>query len=539
LNTQAVKLTDLTSAADAYRYFSHDQLWQLFDGDRDALNIAHECLDRHVDKGTAMTIVRDGVAHQSLTFRELSEWSARFANWLERQGIGPGDRIAVMLEPSLAFYTAIFGAMKAGAVAVPLFTLFGPDGLRSRVDDCEPKLLLANDETIEVAKQVAPITTRLADKALFDELANFSAAYTPRTRANDLALLQYTSGTTRERPAAIPHTHRAVVTVALAALYGLGIRPGDRYFCPSSPAWGHGMWHGTISPLALGVPSGTYAGRFNIDTLLSALSQLSITNLAAASTIYRMMRNAPKARQLRYVINKLSFTGEPMDSATAEFVAEFFGTPACSMYGTTETGVIIVNFPGATDFAVRPGALGKPMPGVELEVHDNDGNPVSTDTTAQIMLKRRGEWFATKDLGRIDADGYFHHAGRADDVIISAGWTMSAAEIEDVLLRHPQVVECAVIGVPDEIRGHVVKAFIITNTARGETAADTLDDDLAESLKAFTRERLSRHEYPREVVFVSELPKTPAGKINRRILREQEQSRREAASFTSTTESLD
>ena len=116
---------------------------------------------------------------------------------------------------------------------------------------------------------------------------------------------------------------------------------------------------------------------------------------------------------------------------------------------------------------------------------------------------------------------------------------MSAAEIEDVLLRHPQVVECAVIGVPDEIRGHVVKAFIITNTARGETAADTLDDDLAESLKAFTRERLSRHEYPREVVFVSELPKTPAGKINRRILREQEQSRREAASFTSTTESLD
>jgi acetyl-CoA synthetase len=329
-------------------------------------------------------------------------------------------------------------------------------------------------------------------------------------------VLQYTSGTTRERPEAVPHTHRAVVSVAPAALYGLGIRPGDRYFCPSSPAWGHGMWHGTISPLALGVTTGSYAGRFDAATLLRALAELGVTNLAAASTHYRMMRGVAEAGEHSYAIDKLSFTGEPMDNATAEFVEGLFGTPACSMYGTTETGVTIVNFPGAKDFQVKRGALGKPIPGVELAVHDERGRACPPGVTGQIVVKRRDGWFPTKDLGMVDEEGYYHHAGRADDVIISAGWTMSAAEIEDVLMSHPRVRECAVIGVPDETRGQVVKAFVVVDGAAG--------DALADALKTFTRERLSQHEFPRLVTFVDELPKTPAGKINRRILRERERA---------------
>jgi acetyl-CoA synthetase len=288
------------------------------------------------------------------------------------------------------------------------------------------------------------------------------------------------------------------------------------------------MWHGTISPLALGVSTGAYAGKFDAGTLLAALAELEMTNLAAASTHYRMMRNTPDATGRRYAIEKLSYTGEPMDGATAEFAQDLFGTPACSMYGTTETGVIIVNFPGAPDFVVKPGALGKPMPGVELAVHDEHGNDCPPDTVGQIVLRRRGAWFPTKDLGRVDAEGYYHHAGRADDVIISAGWTMSAAEIEDTLMRHPAVLECAVVGVPDALRGQVVKAFVVT-TSGG-------DPELAEALKAFTRERLSRHEYPRQMALVDELPKTPAGKINRRALRERERAVREARSSRSNPE---
>ena len=213
----------------------------------------------------------------------------------------------------------------------------------------------------------------------------------------------------------------------------------------------------------------------------------------------------------RDAIRKLSFTGEPMDSATRAFVEETYGVPVCSMYGTTEVGVILADYPGAADHVVKGGALGKPVPGVRVEVQRPDGSPAAPNEPGEIKVWRRGEWFATKDRGHADEDGYFFHAGRTDDVIISAGWTMSAVEIEDVLLAHPDVREAAVIGVADELRGHVVKAFVVS--ARGG------DDAFARELQEFTRGRLSQHEYPRKVAFVSELPKTPAGKVNSKALR--------------------
>jgi len=186
------------------------------------------------------------------------------------------------------------------------------------------------------------------------------------------------------------------------------------------------------------------------------------------------------------------------------------------MYGTTEVGVILADYPGAADYAVKPGALGKPVPGVRVEVQDAEGRPCPPDQIGEIKVWRRDAWFPTKDRGHVDGDGYFYHAGRADDVIISAGWTMSAIEIEDVLLRHPDVREAAVIGVADALRGQVVKAFIVS--ARGG------DDAFARELQDFTRTRLSQHEYPRRVAFVAALPKTPAGKVNRKALRESETS---------------
>src|SRR5690606_15928187 len=161
-------------------------------------------------------------------------------------------------------------------------------------------------------------------------------------------------------------------------------------------------------------------------------------------------------------LNKLSFTGEPIDSATEAFIEELFSTKVCSMYGTTEIGVILVSYPGAEDFPVKAGSLGKPIPGGVVEVHDAEGKPCRPGVVGEMMVKRRGEWIATKDLGRTDEDGYFYHAGRADDVIISAGWTMSAVEIEDAMLKHPDVLEAAAVGVPDALRGQVVKAFVVS-----------------------------------------------------------------------------
>ena len=510
------KLTDYTSYADAQRLANSKALWELFDGDSDSFNIASECITRHAN-GSHRIAVR--IAHadgrdEALSFDDIAAGSARFAHWLVANGIQPGDRIAFMLDPSLPFYISLFGTMLTGAISVPLFTLFGLDGLKLRIDDCRPRLLITSAEKQDIASQVEGIRVVVADGKLLDEAAGFPDTYRPTTRPTDLACFQYTSGTTRELPAAVKHTHRAVVTLMFAALYGTGIRPGDEFFCPSSPAWGHGLWHGTLAPLALGVTTGTFAGRFDAVRLMRALQDFKITNLSAAATHYRMMKNSARAQDFKFSINKLSYTGEPIDAATLAFIDDVFHVPACSMYGTTEIGVVLVNFPGANDYAVKPGSLGKPVPGLTLQVQNADGSACEPGVVGELMLRRSGQWERTKDLARIDQEGYFYHAGRADDVIISAGWTMSAVEIENTLLKHPHVKEAAVIGVPDATRGQVAKAFIVSDLSPS--------DDHVEELKRFTRERLSQHEFPRHIAFVNELPKTPAGKVHRKALRDRE-----------------
>jgi acetyl-CoA synthetase len=514
-------LTEFQTYADAQANFTPFKLWELFDGDRENFNIAHECVDRHASTGRDALIVANANGEDEvITYAELAADSSRFAHYLEASGVQAGDRVAIMLEPSRAFYTAMFGVIKRGAIAVPLFTLFGPDGVRLRVGDCKPTLLVTNEQKAEIARSITGPQILIYDAGFAAQLAGYPPAYNPKSRADDLAVFQYTSGTTRELPDAVKHTHRALVTLMVAALYGTGLRPGDRFFCPSSPAWGHGLWHGTLAPLALGLTVGAYSGRFNPERLMQALSKHRFTNMSAAATHYRMLKNCGKAGDYSFSFEKLSFTGEPIDDDTAKFIWRTFGLEVCSMYGTTEIGVVLVSYPGAPDFMVKRGSLGKAVPGTRVEVHDANGQPCDIGVSGQLMVQRRGEWIPTKDLGRIDADGYFYHGGRADDVIISAGWTMSAVEIENVVLQHPDVLEAAVIGVPDELRGLAVKAFVVSERAASDAFTQEIQD--------LVRSKLSQHEYPRHVAFVPELPKTPAGKVHRKVLREREAAARQA-----------
>ena len=503
-----MRLTDFTSHADAQARFSRAALWDLVEGGRERLNIAHECVDRHPPERTAVRIAFADGRDEACTFGEIAAWSSRFAHFLRREGVQAGERVAIFLEPSLPFYVALFGAMKAGAVAVPMFTLLGRDAIAARIDDCRPVLALAG-------APLEGVRTIVADDAFLAALRREPDTFEARTSASDMAMYQYTSGTTRALPEAVRHRHRAIVTVLIAALYATGVRPGDRFCCPSSPAWGHGLWHGTLGPLALGAEITAWSGRFDPERMLEVLESYRITNLSAAATHYRMMKNCGAAGRHRYGIEKLSFTGEPIDSDTAEFVERTFGRAARSMYGTTEVGVILGGYPGAADLPMKPGSLGKPMPGVEVAIRQPDGTIAAADAAGEIVVRRGDGWFPTKDLGRADEEGFFYHAGRADDVVISAGWTMSAVEIEDALLRHPDVSEIAVIGVPDELRGQVVKAFVVSG--RGPDGGR-----FEAELQAFARERLGQHEYPRRVELVAELPKTPAGKVNRMALRERE-----------------
>lgn len=506
-----MRLLDAAGPEEAQRAFSWDALWALFDGTEERLNIAHECLDRHDPDAVAARIAfADGRVDEP-TFGELSRATSQLAHALEDLGVGPGDRIGVMMEPSRGFYTAIFGALKRGAVVAPLYTLFGPDAVRDRLEDCQAALVIVDDATDEVVRPLGYRTLHY-DTEVAPLLEGRPETYECSTAGRDLAVLQYTSGTTRQLPEGVPHDHRAIVTLARAGIFALGLRRGDRYFCPSSPAWGHGLWHGTISPLSLGVALGTFSGRFRIDVVADAIRDLRITNLAAASTVYRMLLRADRAADLAG-LEKASYTGEELDVTAQEAFRAATGVPVCGMYGTTETGVILANYPGFPGYAPRAGALGKPLPGCDVAVLTPDGALAPPDTVGEISVRRRGAWFGAKDLGTVDADGYFYYGGRADDVIISAGWTISPVEVERTLLAHPDVSEAAVIGAPDALRGLIVKAYLV---------AERTGDDFAAELQDHVRRELSPHEYPRQIAFVDSLPKTPNGKVDRRTLRERE-----------------
>ena len=509
-----MKLSDFTRYDDAHKHFSKDALWELFDGTRASLNMTHECIDRHRGKGTAIRIAYADGRDESFSFDEIADWSGRFANYLEHLGCEPGDRVGILLEPNLLFYVALFGAMKRGAIAVPLFTLFGRDALAVRLDDCTPTILVTTKEKAPLAAGRDGLRVLVASLELLDALRQEPTIFETTTNARDMALFQYTSGTTREMPEVVKHAHQAVVTVAIASLYATGVRPGDNYCCPSSPAWGHGLAHGTLGPLGLGVNITAWSGQFEPERFLRVLQDYQITNLSAAATHYRMLKNSGFADRFHYSIQKLSFTGEPIDTDTAEFVERTFGSAARSIYGTTEVGVTLGCYPGAEDLPMKLGSLGKPLPGVEIDVLDANREPCPAGQLGEIMVRRRDGWFSTKDLGSRDEDGYFYHGGRADDVVISAGWTMSAVEIEDALLKHPDVDEIAVIGVAEELRGQVVKAFVVSRRPG--------DKDFESEIQNFARDRLGSHEYPRIVDFVMDLPKTPAGKVNRKVLRDRE-----------------
>lgn len=496
---------------EVQRRFSWEAVWALFDGTSERMNVAHECIDRHRGKGVAVSVKFAEGRSEHYGFDELADLTGRFANWLARRGVGKGDRVAVIVDPSRAFYVGMFGAMKRGAIAVPLFTLFGPEGLALRINDCKPKLALTQQDPAALRAQFPGMQAVRCDERFWAELAAESPLFTPSTSASDLALFQYTSGTTRELPDAVKHTHRTPVTLMVAALYGLGLRPGERYFCPSSPAWGHGLAHGTISPLALGVHTAAYSGKFDAQRIFEAMADFGIDNMAAAPTVFRMLRNSGLRSRYEIRLKKISYSGEPMDPETMRWAELSLGALPCSMYGTTEVGVLIVNYPGLEGYRAKPGALGKPAPGLDVAIVDREGRVLGPNERGEIAVKRRSGWFFAKDLGWRDEEGYFHIEGRSDDVIISAGWTMSAVEIENTLLKHPRVLEAAVIGVPDPVRGQIPKAYIVAREA---------GDAVARDIQEFMKQQLSKHEYPRSIEFVRELPRTPAGKLNRRALRD-------------------
>jgi acetyl-CoA synthetase len=504
---------------EAKKNFKWSERWEVFDGNRKRFNITHECVSRHVSDEIAIRIKFDDRHKEVYTFREFDRFVSQFANLLERLAIRQGDRIVLLLPPSLEYYVSMFGTLKRGAVVVPCSPLFGPEAISFRIENSRAKAIVTTKERLSlIDKKFAPKLQLIEAEQLRRDLRNEKEIYESETSADTLAMMQFSSGTTGA-PKPVMYRHGALTVSAPQMKFQVGLQPDDNFFCPSSPAWGHGIWFGTMSPLIFGKAIGAYSGKFDAEILLEALEEFEITNISAISSHYRLIMNSGKIENYRLKIKRMTYTGEVMTMEVIRFFQEKLGiTPHC-MYGTTEVGPICSDYAGFKDWKVKPGSLGKPaIGGHKVAVLDEKGNELPPGREGQIALWDGSKWTRVGDIAYKDEEGYFWYRCRADDVIISAGYTIGPIEIEEVLKKHPAVMEVAVVGSPDKERGEVVKAFIKANRNPSE--------QLKEEIQEFVKANLSKHEYPREIEFLEELPKTPDGKIRRKELREKERMRK-------------
>lgn len=518
-------------------------------GRRDTgMNACVECCDRHVAPGRVALdwIAKDG-RHRSLTFAELQEAAARFANMLATQGIGAGDVVAAMLPRTPDLLVAILGTWRAGAVYQPLFTAFGPKAIEQRLQTSRAKLVVTNmanrlklddvPDCPRVAVALSPGEAAPAgDIDLAAALAAAPADFAPVLRkGGDLFLMMSTSGTTGA-PKGVPVPLWALLAFGSYMRDAVDLRPADRFWNIADPGWAYGLYYAVIGPLLLGHATTFHEGPFTVESTYDVIRRLGITNLAGAPTAYRLMiaagpeAAAPLKGQLRVV----SSAGEPLNPEVIRWFAEHLAAPIHDHYGQTELGMVVNNHHGLSH-PVRAGSAGLAMPGFRVAVLDEAGRELppnqpgvlAVDLTRSPLCWFTGYWqkdtpaiaggyYRTGDTVEFEPDGSISFIGRSDDVITSAGYRIGPFDVESALLEHPAVTEAAVVGLPDPERTEIVKAFVVL--AKGHDGSEAL----AEELRRHVRTRLSAHAYPRLVEFVADLPKTPSGKIQRFILRRQE-----------------
>ena len=487
----------------------------------------------------ALWIVNEDGIEERWTYAELARRSNQVANWLSARGVQRGDRVLLMLGNERALWEAMLGLMKLGAVLVPTTVLVAPGDLRDRLDrGCVRHVIAAADQTDKFSGLGGPYV-RISVGSHVPGWLDFSDAYMAstlfepigRTDANDPLLLYFTSGTT-SKPKLVLHSHQSYPVGHLSTMYWLGLRPGDVHLNISSPGWGKHAWSSFFAPWNAGACIFVYQYyRLQANALLDLLVRHGVTSLCAPPTVWRMLiqvdLSAWKVR-LREVIG----AGEPLNPKIIERVRAAWGVTLRDGFGQTETTCVIGNSPGQ---AVRPGSMGRAMPGYDVTLVDATGvegaegelclslNPrpcglmraYADDAQLTRDIMRDGR-YRTGDIARREVDGYFTYVGRADDVFKSSDYRISPFELESVLAEHPMVVEAAVIPSPDPIRLNVPKAVIVL---RDELVPDRA---IAISVLRFARERLAPYKRVRRIEFAS-LPKTISGKIQRALLRRQEE----------------
>lgn len=528
--------------------------------DGKGLNIAYEAIDCHANgilKDTvALRFIRKDRTFRDFTYSDLKEQSSKFALVLQNLGIKRDERVFSLTGRIPELYIAALGTLKYTAIFCPLYSVFGPEPVFQRLSRGDACVLITSSDLFD--KKVKQLLERLpslryiilsdAAEHVSDKVLSFSRLMEqaeeefiiPETDPEDAALLHFTSGTTG-MPKGVLHVHNAVLTHYITGKYVLDFHPGDIYWCTADPGWVTGTSYGIIAPLVNGITSIIDEEEFDAVRWYSILEEHKVNVWYTAPTaIRRLMRMDIQPRE-EYNLENLRLilsVGEPLHAQAVIWGSEKFGFPILDNWWQTETGgIMVANYPS---MKVKPGSMGKPLPGVEAaiaEVNDRQIKIITEpDIQGHLVLKRGfpslfraylheeerynkcfiGEWYVSGDLAKKDADGYFWFIGRADDIIKTSGHMVGPFEVESTLMRHPAVAEAAVIGKPEPTIGELVKAFIVLKTGK-EPGEETKMD-----IMGFARKEMGPAVAPKEIEFVESIPKTRSGKILRRLLKARE-----------------
>jgi acetyl-CoA synthetase len=539
----------MAGTAQRYRRFHpapYDEMVRSFRWEVPArYNIASDVLDKH-DPGRPAMLWEDWQGNERrLTFGDMQSLTNRAANVLRDAGIGRGDRVAVMLPPLPESAATFLATYKLGAILLSLSILYGDDAIAHRLRDAGAKVVVTDAENrprIDRVRDELPELERVLvlgedyDRALEAASDRFETA---DTSADDPAQLYYSSGTTGLAKG-ILHAHRYLLAHNEFEL-SHDLRDDELFHSTGEWAWIAGIVPGILAPWRFGAPIVVFArkGGYDPAQTLYVLEKYGVRNMFSTPTALRAMAalGAVKDKYPSITLRITCSAGEPLNPEVIRWFRSQFGIDVFDFYGLTESYPLCSNFP---TMEVRYGSMGKPMPGWDVELLDDDEHPVPQGETGEICLRARsnphyplgywnrpdeseetfgGEWFHTRDVARRDDDGYVWYEGRNDDVIISAGYRIGPFEVESALVEHPAAVEAAAVAKPDELRGSIVKAFV--RLAPGYAASD----ELAAELREHARSRIGAYAYPREIEFVDDLPKTLTGKIRRIELRQREAQR--------------
>ncbi|HXQ23786.1 MAG TPA: acyl--CoA ligase [Candidatus Acidoferrales bacterium] len=526
---------------DLYRKFR----WQV----PEHFNFAVDVIDQLArDRSRIALLWEDDAGNEArFTFADISAQSSRFANALRGLGIRAGDPVMIMLPRAPEWFMAFLGALKAGALVIPCTASLRAKDIRYRAQHSGARAIVTAPESVPEVEAVrgecddlralivvggAASGWRTWDDLLAAASSDWNA--TP-TRSDEPAICFYTSGTTKD-PKAVLHTHAYTFAHRYTGQYWLDLRPGELHWTTSDTGWAKAAYGVLFGPWNHGTPVLMYHGRFEPEKELRLLEKYGVTVFCAPPTEYRLLVKEDLSRFRLPRLRHCTGAGEPLNPEVIHAWKDALGLWIHDGYGQTESIIMIANLPG---MPIKPGSMGKPFPGHDIRVIDEHGTELPAGEVGDLALRCRvpslfreywknpaetaacwrGEWYVTGDRASRDDDGYLWFVGRADDVIISAGYRIGPFEVESALLEHPAVVESAVVASPHAERGAIVKAFV--KLRPGITGTPALVRELQEHVKRVT----APYKYPREIEFIDELPKTVSGKIRRVELRQREEAR--------------